>query len=106
MMTARETDRLVLREQRESDAADANAYERLEDVARYGSAPPRSLDESLAYIRQSLVQAREKPRRVYDLAITERGSDTMIGRCGLGIRAHEPREAMLWYVVHPRCHGR
>jgi len=102
----RATDRLVLREQRESDAPDANAYERLEEVARYGSGPPRSLDESLTYIREGLAHARTEPRRVYDLAITERGDDTMIGRCGFGIRAHEPREAMLWYVLHPRCHGR
>lgn len=105
-MIARETDRLVLREQRESDASDANEYERLEEVARYGSSPPRSLEQSLTYIRDGLAQAREEPRRVYDLAITEPGDDTMIGRCGLGIRADAPREAMLWYVVHPRCQGR
>lgn len=36
-MIARETSRLVLREQRETDAENTNAYERLEEVARYGS---------------------------------------------------------------------
>jgi RimJ/RimL family protein N-acetyltransferase len=42
---------------------------------------------------------------VFDFAITLRDSDEMIGRCGMKRSDHEPREAMLWYVVAPEWQG-
>lgn len=99
------TDRLLLRELQESDVGDTNAYERLPEVARYVTHDVRTESESLARIRESVALSVEIPRRVFDLGITEHGSETVVGRCGFGIRDHAPLEAMLWYVVHPAHWG-
>lgn len=99
------TERLVLREFAERDAPACNAYESIEEVARYQSHPVRTLEESLEYIRESMATAREVPRRVFDLAIVLRETGGLIGRVGLAVKDPEAREGTLWYVLHPACWG-
>ena len=100
------TERLVLRELVEADAEAANAYESDPETVRYSTYAPRSLAESLEYIRDNRRASGLVPRRLYDLAIAPLETERLIGRCGLGVSAQEPREAALWYVIHPAYRGR
>ena len=101
-----ETERLVLRELEESDAEACNEYERQPDVVRYQSFGPRTVAESLTYIKESMASAREVPRAIYDFAVVLRGADHPIGRCGFKVRSRDDREGALWYILHRAHWGR
>jgi ribosomal-protein-alanine N-acetyltransferase len=100
------SERLILREIRESDWQALHAIESLPEVARFQSFAPRTEAESHTYVRDACQSAADDPRLTYDLAVTLANDDWMIGRCGLGISESEPREAMLWYTLHPDHWGR
>ena len=101
-----ETERLRLREFEESDAGATNIYERDPSVVQYQSFAPRTLEESLEYIKSSMATAREEPRVTFDLAVVLRAEDTLVGRCGLRITQPEIREGALWYILNPTYWGR
>jgi RimJ/RimL family protein N-acetyltransferase len=100
------TERLILREFRQADWQRLHAIESLPEVARFQSFEARTVAESRAYVRDASQSAADSPRFIYDLAVTLAAEDRMIGRCGLGISDAEPREAALWYTLHPDCWGR
>ena len=100
------TDRLLLREFEESDAAACNEYERDPEVVRWQSSDTRTLTESLDYIRKSRLSIDASPRRTFDLAVVLRGEDRLIGRAGLHVTEPGIREGTLWYVLHPSCWGK
>jgi [ribosomal protein S5]-alanine N-acetyltransferase len=93
------TERLVLREFTENDWPDLHAIESDPEVARYQSFEPRTPADAQAYLQDTLAGARAQPRRTYDLAVTLRTSDRVIGRCGLHFSNPELREAMVWYTL-------
>lgn len=101
-----ETARLSLREFEESDAPDTHVYEREPHVVRYQTFAPRSLAESLAYIKESMATARQVPRRIFDLAVVLREEQRLVGRCGLKVADPESREGALWYILNPGYWGR
>lgn len=102
------TPRLLLRELLPTDAAALNEFESNPDVTRYMSFDAQTMEQTRVYLAEA-VQIREKsPRTIYDLAIVLRADaaasevdGVLIGRCGLGLRRPEHREAELWYVLHP-----
>lgn len=100
------TERLLLREFEEADAAATNAYERIEEVVRYQSHPPRTLEDSLSYIRESMASARDSPRSIFDFAVVLREGGRLVGRCGLKVTDWDSREGTLWYILHPEMWGR
>ncbi len=95
------TPRLLLREFEERDAVDTNVYERDPEVVRYQSHGPRTLEESLEYIRLSMGTARASPRRTFDMAVVLRAEGRLIGRCGIHVAQPEIREGALWYILNP-----
>ena len=105
-MVALRTERLVLREFAPDDWEALHAIESRPEVARYQSFAPRTPDESRLYVREAIHGAADDPRLTYDLAVAIASEDRLIGRCGLGISDAEPREAMLWYTLHPDEWGR
>lgn len=100
------TDRLILREFIEDDWKRLHAYESQPEVVRYLPHEPRTEDEARQYVQQIIVEARELPRMVIDLAITERGSNEMIGRVGMRRKSDELRMGLLWYVIDPAYAGK
>lgn len=100
------TQRLVLREFEPDDWEALHAVESRPEVARYQSFEPRTPDESRLYVLEANQAAAEDPRLTYDLAAVLADDGRIIGRCGLGIGDEEPREAMLWYTLHPDAWGR
>jgi len=106
--TSIQTSRLLLRELSPSDAAALNEIESNPNVTRYMSFDVQSPEQSRVYLEEAQRIRENVTRTIYDLAIVlrgnaETGSDSgrFIGRCGLGIRRPEHREAELWYVLHP-----
>jgi [ribosomal protein S5]-alanine N-acetyltransferase len=93
------TERLLLRELVEADAASTNIHERDPDVVRYQTSDVRTLDESLAYIRRVQVESAQTPRHLFDLAVVLRSSSELVGRCGLKVVDSAARQAALWYVL-------
>ena len=100
------TDRLILREFAEGDWRAVHAIESIPDVIRYLPHEPRTEADAREYVQGIMVHAREMPRIVIDLAITERGDDTLIGRCGMRLRDGELRIAYMWFVIDPAHVGK
>ena len=94
-----ETPRLLLRELRLDDWPDARAIDSDPEVVRFQSNDVVDEAGSRAYLAEAERLARESPRQVYDLAITEPGDDRLLGRVGLRIRRPEHREAELWFTL-------
>jgi RimJ/RimL family protein N-acetyltransferase len=101
-----QTPRLLLRELTQRDLDALHAIQRDPHVTRYMSYEPQTLDQTMAYIDAAILAAGETPRSTYDFAVTEIGSERLIGRCGFGVRRPEHREAMLWYELSPGSWGR
>jgi len=93
------TQRLLLREFAEDDAAEANLYEADPAVVSYAPHGVRSLADTLTYIQDLRAEAQTKPRRLFDLAIVRNDDSWLIGRCGLKLSDAEQSEAALWYVL-------
>ena len=104
-MPTLETERLLLRPMRRSDAEDMFAYAKHEDVTTYllwSPHPSRSYTEdSLRYI-----QKRSALGEFYDWAVVDRESGRMIGTCGF-TRFDPPHNVgEIGYVLNPEFHGR
>lgn len=111
-----QTSRLQLRELNSHDCPALHEIESDPRVTRYLSFEPRTPDEVRAYLETAIRDQQASPRLTFDFAITLRplpdralafAPDTLIGRCGLGIRRPEHREAIIWYELHPAAtrHG-
>jgi RimJ/RimL family protein N-acetyltransferase len=100
------TERLILREFNEDDWQDLHAIESDPEVARYQSFEPRTPAEAMAYVKQTMATARKEPRRTYDLAVVERASGSLVGRCGLSVTNADLRDADVWYTLHRSFWGR
>lgn len=95
------TDRLILREFTDEDWRPIHEMERDPDVVRYLTKEPQTEADAQDYVAGILMSAVVIPRMVYDFAITARGDDAYLGRCGLKREDADPRTAMVWYVVAP-----
>jgi len=104
-MPTLESERLLLRPMRMSDADDMFAYARREDVTTYLLWMPHS---SPSYTRDYLAYIEERYAlgEFYDWAVVEKASGRMIGTCGF-TRIDAPHNAAeLGYVLNPDYHGR
>lgn len=99
------TDRLILRELVESDAARIFEIERIPEVGRYLIRYAERIEEAEEYVRGIIAESAELPRRVFDFAVTVRGDDRLVGRCGMKRSDGELRDAMFWYMLDPAVHG-
>lgn len=99
------TERLTLREFAPGDWKALHGIESRPEVARYQSFAPRTPDESRRYVLAAIEDAAHDPRLTFDLAVILAAEDRLIGRCGLGAGEEEPREAVLWYTLHPDAWG-
>ena len=99
------TDRVILRELVESDARRIFEIESIPEVSRYQSRDTTSVEAAEWYVRGIMVEAAALPRTVFDFAVTLRGDDRLVGRCGMKRSDNELRDAMVWYVLDPAIHG-
>ena len=75
------------------------------EVVRFLEWGPNSADESLSFMEGTLACQKEKPRRIYEFAITLKQGGKLIGACG--IRLHEPgnEQADLGYCFNRQYWG-
>lgn len=78
-----ETDRLTLRELRQSDFDAVHEYASDPLVTRYTSFGPNTPEETRDFLTRSIEAIAAVPRRVYTFAAIERASGSLIGSCGL-----------------------
>jgi [ribosomal protein S5]-alanine N-acetyltransferase len=103
--TTLSTDRLLLRPFQEQDYEAVHAYASDPDVTRYTSFGPNSPDETREFLRRSLENIHQEPRRQYLFAVVLKEDDRLIGGTGLAVSADEPRIAELGFVLHRDAWG-
>lgn len=100
-----ETQRLILRDMRVSDAEDMFAYAQREDVSRYLTWTPhpgiQHTKEYLTYVGQ-----RYRTGDFYDWALVSKEDDHMIGTCGFTSFDFSSDSAEIGYVLNPDYQGK
>ncbi len=100
-----QTERLVLRSMKVSDAPDMYAYAHRPDVTEYLTwYPHQSIDETRGYLTE--VGRRYRTGDFYDWAITLRQDGHMIGTCGFTSFNYHSDSAEVGYVLNPTDQGK
>lgn len=104
-MPTLETDRLLLRPMRVSDAADMFDYARNAEVTRYLLWKPHT---SITYTREYLeyLAGRYRLGMHYEWAVVLKSTNRMIGTCGFASIDCAHNAGELGYVLHPDFHGK
>lgn len=99
-----QTERLVLRALRTSDAERVHAYRNIPEVAQFQSWATQSLDEVRAFIAAQIALRCDEPGW-YQLAIAERSTDRVLGDLGVHILENDPRQVELGFTLAPDAQG-
>jgi RimJ/RimL family protein N-acetyltransferase len=99
-MEAVRTERLALRDLKESDWEAIHSYASDPEVARYMDWGPNTKEDTENFIQQAIANQREQPRRNYTLAIALKVEDTLIGGCGIHVSNPDNREGWLGYCLN------
>ena len=100
-----ETERLILRRMRVSDAADMYDYARREEVTRYLLwAPHDSLEYTQMYLKQ--VEKGYKLGNFHDFGVIYKENNRLIGTCGFARIDPANSTAEAGYVLNPDYWGR
>ena len=104
-MPVLETERLVLRAMRVSDAEDMYDYAKEESVTEYLLWSPHN---SFFYTKDYLqyIQSRYAVGDFYDWALVEKNSGKMIGTCGFTTIDLSNNIGEIGYVLNPDYHGK
>jgi ribosomal-protein-alanine N-acetyltransferase len=98
------TDRLLLREYKESDWRAVHAFLSDPEVSSYCPFQPATEEETREEIQKMLDGRRAEPPQ-YDLALILRSTDALIGVCRLMIRPDELRQGELLYLLNRHYWG-
>lgn len=93
-----QTPRLLLRNFQPPDEKDVEVYASDPEVVRYMEWGPNDKKQTRQFVRSTIDAAREKPRRIFELAMVEPQSQRVIGGCGLHLHASD-EFAMMGYVL-------
>lgn len=99
------TDRLVLRRLVLADADALAAYRSLPEVARYQSWRPATSQEVRALIGQLDALAPLTPGQWFQIGISRRDSNALLGDCAIHASAQEPRQVELGITLAPAAQG-
>ena len=99
------TERLILRECKESDWPDVLAYQSDPRYLRYYEWTERTAEAVQEFVRMFLAQQREQPRTKFQLAITLRSTNQLIGNCGIRMQSVDAHEADIGYELSPDYWG-
>ncbi len=99
------TSRLVLREFTAEDFAAVHAYGSDPQVTRWTVFGPNTEDDTRSFLQQARAFRAERPRRIFELAVTLSDDGRLIGGCGLR-RTDVDGEAFIGYVLRRDAWGR
>jgi RimJ/RimL family protein N-acetyltransferase len=91
------TARLLLRDFAADDFTAVHDYASDPDVTRFMFYGPRTPDETRAYLERMLASQRERPRRVWELAVVRAADRRLIGACDLTLDV--PGEGDLGFIL-------
>jgi ribosomal-protein-alanine N-acetyltransferase len=94
------SDRLILRELVVTDEAAVHAYAADPVVTRFMVWGPNSTDETHRFITEAIADSQSPDRKLFDLAIVHRESQTLIGGAALRILDPEQGHGEIGYVLN------
>jgi [ribosomal protein S5]-alanine N-acetyltransferase len=95
-----QTERLVLREFRETDWQPVYEYRSDPEVSRYMDFNPNTEHESKTFINVVLANQRAQPRQTFNFALINRANNKLIGGCTLRITGIENKEGDIGYILN------
>jgi [ribosomal protein S5]-alanine N-acetyltransferase len=101
-----ETERLILREFVKSDWKAVHEYASDLEVVQYLEWGPNTADESLSFLEGTLACQKEKPRRIFEFAITLKENGKLIGACGIRLHDQNHEQADLGYCFNRQYWGK
>jgi ribosomal-protein-alanine N-acetyltransferase len=93
--------RVSLREIEEKDWIDVHQYASQSIVCQYQPWGPNTEEDSQAFVRQILLDAKKDPRTRYGFAIIEQEKGRMIGSGEINIRDITNKTGEIAYIVNP-----
>ena len=99
------TERLILREFKEDDWPEVLAYQSDPRYLQYYPWNNRTAEEVGKFIQMFLDQQEEEPRRKFQLAITLKSSQELIGNCGLRLDKPDALQGNIGYELSPHHWG-
>ncbi len=100
------TERLVLREFKLEDWIQVLAYQSDPRYQRYYPLTDRTPEEAQAFVQIFLEQQKEQPRRKFQLAVSLRGTHSLIGNCGIRLNTPKALQADIGYEFSPEYWGK
>ncbi len=95
-----ETERLILREFRQTDWKAVYQYRSDPEVAKYMDFIPNTEYESKIFINVVLANQRAQPRHSFNFALVNQADNRLIGSCMLRITGVENKEGDLGYILN------
>ena len=99
------TERLLLREFRVADWEAVHDYHNNSLYYRYYDHEGETAVQSRDFVQMFLNQQQERPRTKYQLAITVRGRDELIGNCGIRKKTAVSFDGDIGYELNPNYWG-
>jgi RimJ/RimL family protein N-acetyltransferase len=99
------TERLILREFEARDWPDVLAYQNDPRYLRYYAWEERTAEDVQKFVQTFLDQKQERPRTKFQLAITLRNTNQLIGSCGIRKASAGAHEGDIGYEVAPSQWG-
>lgn len=100
-MLTLKTERLILREYQPADWEAVHEYAKNPEILVYEPWGPNSEEETKAYVQNAINEQKKKPRKIFELCITLKNSQQLIGGVGFKIEEERPNKGYLGYIVHP-----
>ena len=94
-----ETERLLLRPLKEDDFEAVQSYAGNYDNVRFMTWGPNEVEQTKAFIKNTIDKAAAIPRTDYDFAVTLKKTGRLIGACGIYIKT-ESTEGNVGWILH------
>ena len=95
------TDRLILREFTENDWPEVLAYQNDARYLRFYPWTERTPEDAQKFVQMFLKQQEAQPRIKFQLAVTLKANNQLIGNCGIRMDSAEARQADIGYELAP-----
>lgn len=105
MSIALKTERMIIREHRLGDIAAVEAYSTQEKFWRYLQVGELGKDSGRIYVERVIAEQSMRPRSEFNLALTMKANEQIVGNVRLGITDLENSEAILGYALAPEYWG-
>jgi len=99
------TERLILREVKQSDWPDVLAYQSDPLYLRYYDWTDRTPEAVQDFVQMFLAQQQEQPRIKFQLAVVLKSGQQLIGNCGIRMKSADALEGDIGYELSPKHWG-